>query len=128
MFFGLGSCLFFGPFFGLCPGFQASLGASLFVLRFLVAGVGGCFAQFLRYLVFLHLFFKESLDGTEGILILFSHEGDGLALGSCACGTSDAVNVILGIMGHVEIYHELDVIDVYATRDNIGGNEDVHLL
>ena len=54
-------------------------------------------------------------------------EGDGNAVAVGTGGTSDAVHVVLGVVRHVVVDDHLDVVDVDATRHDVGGYKHVEL-
>ena len=71
--------------------------------------------------------FEEAFDGSEFRHVFFVHKGDGASAAACPCCAADAVHVVFGVVGHVEIDDELDVVDIYAARHDVRGNEDADL-
>ena len=82
---------------------------------------------------------QEALDLVEKDLVFLADKGNrfaALALRTgffvaqsraSACGAADAVDVVLGITGHVVVDYQRDVVHVDAARHNVCRDEDVHL-
>ena len=51
-------------------------------------------------------------------------EGDGEALSAEATGTTNTMQVGVGIHRHVEVKHDVDLLDVDTTAKELGGYED----
>lgn len=108
----------------------ATFGASL-TATFTTLGsscVFWTFTQFLRYLVLLNFLAKEAFNLQEGGLVLLTDQRKGCTFAAGTGSTTDTVDVVLGIMGDVKVDDKLDVVDINASRDDIGGYEDVDLL
>ena len=58
---------------------------------------------------------EEVLDGLEAVDVGIADEGDGGAVAIGAGRTSDAVDVVFGIMGHVVVDDGEDIVDVDAS-------------
>ena len=70
----------------------------------------------------------ELLDLMEPALLLFADERHGTARGRRAGRTADTVDVILGIVRHVVVEHQADVLDVDAPGDDVRGDEYLDLV
>ena len=69
--------------------------------------------------------FKAVLDLLQRLAILISaHESDGEALGAETTGTSDTVEVGVGVLGHVVVEDNVDSLNVHATSEEVGGHQD----
>ena len=55
-------------------------------------------------------------------------EGDGHASIAGAARPADAVDVAFRILGHIEIDHVGDIVDIEAAGRHIGGDKDIHLV
>ena len=64
----------------------------------------------------------------EPALLLFADERHGTARGRRAGRTADTVDVILGIVRHVVVEHQADVLDVDAPGDDVRGDEYLDLV
>ena len=65
------------------------------------------------------------LDLLECLAILISaHKSDGQALGAETTGTSDSVQVAVSIERHVEVEHDVDLLNIDATTEELGGDKD----
>jgi hypothetical protein len=53
------------------------------------------------------------------------HQRDGQARRAGAAGAADAVHVVLGVEGHVEVEDRRQVGDVQAARGHVGGHQQV---
>ena len=67
------------------------------------------------------------LDALETVDVQVADEGDGNAVALSTGGTSDAVHIVLGIVGHVVVDDTQNVVDVDASRHNVGSHEHIHL-
>ncbi len=67
------------------------------------------------------------LDRRQVLRVKLASEGDGIALGAKARGAADAVHVVLGLEGQVEVVDVADAVDVQAARGHVGGDEDLEL-
>ena len=47
-----------------------------------------------------------------------------LYLGSESAGASDSVQVGVGVLGHVVVEHDVDSLDVHASAEQVGGDQD----
>jgi hypothetical protein len=72
----------------------------------------------------LDLLIDKSLDGSDVLGIFGGHEGEGVAGGLRPTGAADAVNVILRMLGDVEINDVADVLDIEATSGDIRRDKD----
>lgn len=64
-------------------------------------------------------------DVLENLLIVFAaHEGDGQALGTETAGTSNTVQVGVGIRRQVVVDGKVDALDIDTTPEHIGGDTD----
>ena len=69
--------------------------------------------------------FEALLNVLENLLvILAADEGDGQTLGTETAGTTDAVQVGVGISGQVVVDGEVDTLDIDTTAEHVGGNAD----
>ena len=68
----------------------------------------------------------EEFEDVEEIEILLGHEANGITCCLCPPGSSDAMHVVLRAHWEVEVDHMTDAIDVDATSDNVGCNEDLY--
>ena len=57
-------------------------------------------------------------------VLIRANEGDGEALGAEAAGTTDSMKVGVGIHRHVEVKHDVDLLDVDTTAKQLGCYED----
>ena len=73
-----------------------------------------------------HRLLHQVLDVVEVVLLIGSDEGDGEALLAGTARTADTVDVVLRVHGHVEVDDVVNVGDVDAAGENVGGNEDAH--
>ena len=79
-------------------------------------------------LLHLDLALDELLDGGEQRLVLVAHDRDRLAFHARAAGAADAVHVVLRHVGHVEVDHVGQRLDVEAPRRDVRGDEHAHLV
>jgi len=66
----------------------------------------------------------EAFDGADVHHVFGDHEGEGVARRFGATGAADAVDVIFGMLRHVEVNDVADVGDVEAAGGDVGGDED----
>ena len=66
---------------------------------------------------------KQALDVPHVLLLVGRREGDREALGARTAGTTNAVHVILGLLRHVVVDDQRDVLDVDTARGNVGGHQ-----
>ena len=69
----------------------------------------------------------QPLDIAEVGALLVITERDRNALGACTRSAADPVNVALGDIREVVVYHVADAVDIDATGGNVGGNERAQL-
>jgi hypothetical protein len=65
------------------------------------------------------------LYGAHHDRILASHQGKSVTATGGATGTSDTVDIGLGSVGYVIVNHVGYLGDVYTSRSNISGNQDL---
>ena len=65
----------------------------------------------------------EALQRAQLILILWSHKADRLAHRMSTAGAPDAVDIILGVHGKIEINDMRNAIDIDPPRGDIGGHK-----
>ena len=70
---------------------------------------------------------EESLDTRKADEIVGRNESHGATIAVGTSRTTDAMHIILGIVRHIEIDHHLDIIDIDAARDDIGGYHHIDL-
>lgn len=64
-------------------------------------------------------------DGfNDALVFLLAHKGDGETLGTETTGTTHAVQVRVGITGHVVVDGQVDTLNVDTTSEDVGGNAD----
>ena len=63
----------------------------------------------------------ELLDGIEFILLFFADKGISHPISLRPGGTPDAVYVIFSVIGHIVVYHQVDVVDVDAPAKDVSG-------
>lgn len=69
--------------------------------------------------------FEALLDGLEDFLVLFrADKRDSQTLGTETTGTTDAVEVRVGISGQIVVDGKVDTLNVDATTEDIGSNAD----
>ena len=64
----------------------------------------------------------EPLDRGDLLEVLGDHDGERVAHALRAARATDAMDVVLGMMGHVEVDDVADLLDVDPARGDIGGN------
>ena len=67
---------------------------------------------------------QQIFDRLEFILFLFADEGDRRTVGFRARGATDAVYVVLTVVGDVIVDHHFDVVDIDPAGEDVGGDED----
>src|SRR5690606_762848 len=67
----------------------------------------------------------QPLDVAQIITLVLGAEADRHALAPGARGAADAVDVLLGHVGQLEVDHVADARDVDAARGDVGGDEDL---
>ena len=65
----------------------------------------------------------RALDGLEITHLVGRHEGDGLSDRARPRSAPGAVDVIVGHVGDVEVHHVGELVDVDATRRDVGGDQ-----
>lgn len=85
-------------------------------------------AHTLRQVGLADLALDELLDLVELALLLLRNEGDGAARRCGARRAADAVDVVLGIVRHVVVDDQADILDVDAARHDVGGHQDLDLV
>ena len=68
-------------------------------------------------------FADRALDGAQVGLLFGRDEGEGVAGQLGAGGATHAVDVVVGDVGHVEVYDVGQRLDVDAARGDVGGDE-----
>ena len=69
--------------------------------------------------------FKAVLDLLQRLAILISaHKSDGEALGAETTGTTDAVKIAIRIEGHVEVEHDIDLLDINTASEQLRCHKD----
>lgn len=58
------------------------------------------------------------------LIILVADEGDGETLGSETTGTTDTVQVGVGIGGQIVVDSQVDTLDIDTTTEDVSGNTD----
>ena len=81
--------------------------------------------EFVGGLEWRHDLAHELLGGVELVCVVLGHEGERPAGLARAARAPDAVDVVLGVHGHVEVHDVAHVGDVDAAGEDVGGNEDV---
>lgn len=65
------------------------------------------------------------LDLLENICVLLvAHEGDGETLGTETTGTTDTVQVGIGLGGQIVVDGKVNALNIDTTSEDIGGNTD----
>src|SRR5436309_9950578 len=65
----------------------------------------------------------QLFDRSHGLVVGGCHDRDRRAAASGAAGAADSVNVVVGVVRHVEIENMAHIRDVEAARRNVGGDE-----
>ena len=81
----------------------------------------------LNYTGSLYASSDEVLYAFEILPVGGCYECECLPIAVGACCAANAVNVVFGITGHIEVYHHLNVVDVDATCDDVGRHKYVDL-
>ena len=69
--------------------------------------------------------FEALLNVLEHLLVIFAaDEGDRETLGTETTGTTDTVEVGIGISGQVVVDSKVDTFDIDTTTENVGGDTD----
>ena len=69
--------------------------------------------------------FESLLDILQDLLILLvAHEGDGQTLGTETTGTTNAVQVGVGIGGQIVVDGQVDTLNIDTTAEDVGGDTD----
>ena len=68
----------------------------------------------------------ETLDALHEVNLTTGDETHGFAAAAGTTGAADAVNVVFGIVGKLQIDDEVDVVHVEAASGDIGGAKDLH--
>jgi hypothetical protein len=63
----------------------------------------------------------------DGLVIGAAHERDTETLGSETTGTTDTVEVGIGLVGHVVVDGHVDALDIDTTTEDVSGNTDTRL-
>jgi hypothetical protein len=58
------------------------------------------------------------------LIILVADEGDGETLGSETTGTTDTVEVGVGVGGQIVVDSQVDTLDIDTTTEDVSGNTD----
>src|SRR5439155_963384 len=66
----------------------------------------------------------QLLDRGDRLVVVRRHDGDGGAGFSRAAGAADAVDIIVGVMRHVEIEYVADVRDVEPAGGDVGSDQE----
>ena len=106
---------------------SALASTSAFLARLVQLDIFRPLAASLRKRHLLYHLLQELLNLLEPEHVLFVDEGDGSTVAVGTCCTTDAVNVIFGIVRHVIIDNHLDVVDVDTTSHDVGSHEHVIL-
>jgi hypothetical protein len=68
---------------------------------------------------------ESLLDGLEDLLVLLTaHKGDGETLGTETTGTTDTVEVRVGISRQVVVDGKVDTLNIDTTAEDVSGNTD----
>ena len=71
---------------------------------------------------------KTLLDLLERVAILVrAHERDGETLGTESAGTAHSVQVGVSVAWHVEVEHDVDLLNIDTTAEELSGDEDAGL-
>ena len=71
---------------------------------------------------------EEVLDTAKARLLLLTDEGDGQPLiVTSTSRTTDAVHIVLGVVGDVVVDDHADIVDVDTSGDDIGRDEQVYV-
>ena len=90
--------------------------------------VGGCGAEGLIYWDLIDFLFEELFNASKARLFLLADEGDRQPLIVATTGsTTDAVYIVLGVVGDVIVDHHADVVDIDTARHDVGGDEQIDI-
>ncbi|MBA7679838.1 hypothetical protein ES703_88143 [subsurface metagenome] len=70
---------------------------------------------------------KRLLNGRQEITFIDTDQGNRHAFGSRPAGAADAVDIVLGHLGNVEVHDAGQLDDVQPPGSNVSGYQDVHL-
>ena len=70
---------------------------------------------------------RRALDLAPHVLLTGGHEEDGFASPSSPPGAPDAVDVGVGIVGHIVIDHPADALHIQATRGHVRRHDELHV-
>ena len=119
---GLNGC----PGFSTLSAFPASSSVSAFVFAS-VSAVGfvfGAFAAAFRQLRFLYFSFHQPFNTLHIDDVVRGDESDGLSRPVGSRCASNAVDIVFCVAWHVVVDDGLNVVDVDAASNNVGGYED----
>ena len=72
--------------------------------------------------------FEPILDFVEGFGVrLVGNHGDGQTLGAETARTRHAMEIGVGIFGHVVVEHDVHSLDIHTTTEQIGGHQNTLL-
>ena len=63
-----------------------------------------------------------TLNGVEGVDVVFTCESNGFPLSANPSSAADAVDVVLGVLGEVVVDDVADALDVETTAGDIGSD------
>ena len=81
----------------------------------LLGFIGRRLAQLFGYGELEHVALDKLLDGSEARLVIHRHKGDGTALGTGTCRTTDTVHIILTVAGHIVVDYQWYIIHINTT-------------
>ena len=90
--------------------------------------IGRAFSKPFRQGTFFYFGFKEMLNGSKTLLVFLAHQGYSLPVVVGTGRTADAMHIIFGIVRHIEIDDQLDIVDVDAARHDVRSHQHVDLL
>src|SRR5215831_19026623 len=70
----------------------------------------------------------QFFDRYHSLLVVRRHDSDRSATAARATGSADAMHVIVGMVRNVEIEDVADIRNIKASRRNVGGDEQRHLV
>ncbi|MCG3189580.1 MAG: hypothetical protein LKCHEGNO_02048 [Burkholderiaceae bacterium] len=73
------------------------------------------------------LLVDQALDVAQEQFLVDAHQRDRLAAGAGAASAADAVHVVLGHVGDLEVHHVRQLVDVDAARRDVGGHQHAQL-
>jgi hypothetical protein len=65
----------------------------------------------------------QAFNITNGSRLLRKCDGYRTALRACSTGSTDSVNVVFGILGHIVVDNQRDVLDIDSSGGDVGGYE-----